>query len=142
MAAEIEATDLDLNLADQSGRRTKLSSFEGKSYVLLSFWTAGSKECIANNLQMKEYYRLYHNKGLEIYQVNLDEDEELWKRTVAFDELPWLSVRDDDPANTTLLVRYNITSLPANYLINKNGEIIGKDLFGRTLQIKLSQIFD
>lgn len=142
MAEGIEDTNLDLNLTDLSGKRIKLSSFEGKDYVLLSFWSAGLKECISNNLQMKEYYKIYHRKGFEIYQVNLDEDEEVWKRTVAYDELPWINVREDDPANTSLLVYYNINRLPANYLIDMNGDIIGKNLFGRTLQIRLAQIFD
>ena len=91
---------------------------------------------------MKDLYRQYKNRGFEIYQVNLDQDIELWKRTVAFDELPWISVREDDPANATSLIRYNVTKVPANYLINPEGEIIAKDLFGRSMQIKLSQIFD
>lgn len=142
LAEGVETSDLDLELKDRSGKSIRLSSFEGKSYVLLSFWSVRSKDCISNNLQMKEIYKSYHNKGFEIYQVNIDEDEDLWKRTVAFDELPWVSVRDDQASNASTVVRYNVTKVPTNYLIDKNGEIIGRDLFGRTLQIKLSQILD
>jgi peroxiredoxin len=142
MVANSEITNLDIDLKDISGKNRKLSSLEGKNYVLLSFWSARIEECVSNNLQLKEYYNLYHKKGLEIYQVSLDEDEELWKAAIAYDELPWISVRDSDTTKISPAVQYNITRLPANYLIDMKGEIIGKDLFGRTLQIKLSQLFD
>jgi len=112
------------------------------NYVLLSFWSAESKECIANNLFLKQMYQLYHNEGLEIYQVNLDSDESLWKSSVKFDDLPWVSVREDDPSDPLTARMFNVTTLPANYLFDKNGDIIGKNLFGRSLRIKLGQIFD
>lgn len=142
LAANSEPTDLDLDLQDITGKKIKLSSLEGKNVVLLSFWSARIEECINNNMQLKEFYKKYHPEGLEIYQVNLDVDEETWKTAIAYDELPWISVREDKPANAHSVLQYNITKLPANYLIDRNGEIIGKDLFGRTLQIKLSQLFD
>ncbi len=142
LAANSEPTDLDLNLQDITGKNIKLSSLKGKNIVLLSFWSTNIEQCISNNLQLKEYYKLYHPRGFEIYQVNLDEDEEIWKTAIAYDELPWISVREDNSANVSSVLQYNISKLPANYLIDRNGEIIGKDLFGRTLQIKLSQLFD
>jgi peroxiredoxin len=142
LANNLEPTSLDAELPDINGKMIKLSSFRGKSYVLLSFWSAQSNECIANNLQMKEYYKMYHRDGLEIYQVNLDEDIEKWKRSVKFDELPWISVRDYENGFSKVAQTYNVQSIPSNYLISPEGEIIGKDLIGRTLQIKLSQIFD
>jgi len=133
---------LDANLKDMDGNRVKLSNLFGKNYVLLSFWSAESKECIANNLFLKQMYQLYHRQGFEIYQVNIDSDEELWKRSVRFDELPWISVREDDPSSPVTAIKYNVSSIPANYLFDKNGDIIGKNLFGRPLKIKLGQIFD
>lgn len=142
MAREIDASDLDANLADMEGRRVRLSDLIKDNYVLLSFWSAQSNECISYNLFLKQMYQLYHREGFEIYHVNLDADESLWKNSVRFDELPWVNVREDDPSNPMTARIFNITSLPANYLFDKNGEIIGKDLFGRSLKIKLGQIFD
>lgn len=142
LAAEVEGTDMDVELTSIEGKRIRLSSFRNKSYVLLTFWSAGSKECIANNIQLKEFYKRYRTRGFEIFQVNLDQDEGLWKQAVNFDELPWVNVREDDPENPVNAIKFNVTELPANYLLNKEGEIIGKNLFGRSLQIKLNQLFD
>jgi len=141
-AREIEASDLDANLTDINGKRIKLSDVMNNNYVLLSFWSAESKECIAYNLFLKQMYQLYHNNGFEIYHINLDSDESLWKTSVRFDELPWVNVREDDPSDPVTARMFNVTSLPANYLFDMNGDIIGKDLFGRSLKIKLGQIFD
>ena len=141
-AEDLTPVNLDANLPDLDGKRVRLSDLINNNYVLLSFWSAESKECIANNLSLKQMYQLYHNEGLEIYQVNLDSDESLWKSSVKFDELPWVSVREDDPSNPMTARMFNVTTLPANYLFDKNGDIIGKDLFGRSLRIKLGQIFD
>jgi len=141
-AEELTPVALDAYLADPNGVRVRLSNLMKANYVLLTFWSAESKECISNNLFLKQMYQLYHNKGFEIYQVNLDSNESLWKSSVRFDELPWVNVREDDPSNPVTAIMFNVTNLPANYLFDMNGEIIGKNLFGRSMQIKLGQIFD
>jgi thioredoxin-related protein len=140
MAEEMPETRLDPELTDISGKRIKLSSIKNR-YVLLTFWSVMSKECIAENIQLKEFYRLYNKKGFEIYQVNLDENEEAWKNAVRFDELPWISVREDDPAQPRVSRLYNVRSLPTNYLYDKNGTIIASNIHGRVLKIKLEQLF-
>ena len=142
MAQTVEATLTDLALPSVNGDTIALSSFRGKSYILLSFWSVNSGESVSNNLILKEYYRKYHNKGFQIYQVNLDRDENLWKNAVRYDELPWISVRDYNEGLSPSASLFNISSVPSNYLIDMEGNIIGKNLFGKSLQIKLSQIFN
>jgi thiol-disulfide isomerase/thioredoxin len=140
LAKKIPETKLDPNLIDIKGKRIALSSLRGK-YVLLTFWSVTSENCIAENLELKELYKKYNKNGFEIYQINLDENEENWKHAVKYDELPWISVREDDPLNPRNATFYNVKSLPTNYLYNKNGEIIGSNLHGKSLQIKLTQLF-
>ena len=132
---------LDPDLKDITGRRIALSSLKGK-YVLLAFWSARSRDCVADNLQLKEFYRLYNRRGFEIYQINIDEDESVWRTAVKFDELPWISTREDDPANPKNARLYNVQTVPMNYLYDPEGNIIGTNLHGRNLQIKLNQIFN
>jgi hypothetical protein len=132
---------LDPNLEDINGRRISLSSLKGK-IVLLTFWSAQSKECIADNLQLKQIYSRYRNRGFEIYQINLDSSEEVWKNSVRFDDLPWISTREDDPGNPVNARLFNVKVLPANYLFDRSGEIAGSNIFGRQLQIKLDQMIN
>jgi len=140
MSGKIKETVLDPDLKDINGKRIKLSSLRGK-YVLLTFWSVNSRTSISENLQLKEFYKLYNKKGFEIYQINVDEDEALWKTAVKFDELPWISTREDDPANPVNAKLYNVQALPTNYLYDPKGNVIGNNLHGKALQLKLNQLF-
>jgi thiol-disulfide isomerase/thioredoxin len=137
----ITPTKLDPVLKTIDGNRIALSSLKGK-YVLLTFWSIQSKDCIQENLQLKELYKLYNKKGFEIYQINLDESEENWKAAVRFDELPWINTREDDPKDPKNAILFNVQGLPANYLYDKENKIIAKDIHGKSLQLKLQQLFN
>lgn len=141
MALTSPEIKLDPNLEDVNGKRIALSSLKGK-VVLLTFWSVDSRECIAENLQLIELYKTYRKKGFEIYQVNLDQDVDKWKRIVKFEELPWISTREDDPSNPRNAILYNVRSLPANYLYDRDGNITGTNLHGKALQIRLNQLFN
>jgi len=140
ITSNLPETKLDPDLKDINGKRITLSSLKGK-YVLLAFWSSESRDCISENFQLKEFYRIYNRKGFEIYQISLDEDESKWKTAVKFDELPWISTREDDPEILENARLFNVKTLPSNYLFDRDGTIIGKDLHGRALLIKLNQLF-
>ena len=137
---QIDQKELNPSLRNTEGRRISLESLRGK-YVLLTFWSARSEDCVQENIDLKQFYRLYNRRGFEIYQINLDADEEFWKAAVKYEELPWISVREDDPTNPVVAQLFNVRELPANYLFDRSGDIIASNLHGRALRIKLEQLF-
>jgi thiol-disulfide isomerase/thioredoxin len=141
LSKNLPNTVLDPDLVNIAGRRVSLSSLKGK-YVLLTFWSVQSRDCIEENLQLKEFYKLYNKKGFEIYQINLDENEELWRAAVRFDELPWINTREDNPKDPKNALLFNVKTLPANYLFDKESKIIASNLHGKELQLKLDQLFN
>jgi thiol-disulfide isomerase/thioredoxin len=138
---DLPVAKLDPDLKNTDGKRISLSSLKGK-YVLLTFWSVQSKDCIEENLQLKEIYKLYHKKGFEIYQINLDENEADWRSAVKFDVLPWINTREDDPKDPKNAILFNVKSLPANFLFDKESKIISAGLHGQALQLKLDQLFN
>ena len=141
IASNAPETVLNPNLLDVNGNRIALSSLRGK-IVLLTFWSVDSRECLSENIQLKEFYKNYRNKGFEIYQINVDQNEERWKQAVSFEELPWISTREDDPQVLENVRLFNVQVLPTNYLFGRDGSIIATNLHGRSLQIKLNQLFN
>ena len=141
MSKNLPKTSLDPDLKNISGNRVALSSLKGK-YVLVTFWSVQSGDCVQENLQLKEYYKLYNKKGFEIYQINLDENEDDWRKAVKFDELPWISTREDDPKNPKNAIIFNVKTLPTNYLFDKGTQIIASNIHGKALQLELDQIFN
>jgi len=134
-------TILDVQLPNINGDTITLLSNQGK-YVLLSFWSTASEACLKENLLYKSLYEKYNLKGFEIYQVCIDNDIAKWEKAVKFDELPWISVIDTDAENSDVIRMFNVRSVPVNYMFDKEGNIIGKDLHGRTLNIKMNQLFE
>jgi peroxiredoxin len=128
----------DVKLPDVTGRQVSLLSLKGK-VVLLNFWSSKDKVTAMNNNELLPIYEKYKSGGFEIYQVSLDEDRGSWLQTINTQQLPWINVCDFRGEATYSLKLYNITKLPANYLINRDCEIIGKDLFGDKLEEKIKE---
>jgi hypothetical protein len=141
LAAQLPAANTKPELPDTQGKMISVASLKGK-YVLVSFWITTSQECINELPLFKTLYSAYHRKGLEIYQVSLDDDVERWKNRIRFEEIPWISVREEDPANPVYARLMNVTSLPSNLLYDPEGNLINVNLTGRNLQIRLDQIFN
>jgi peroxiredoxin len=135
-----EKSKLDIFLPGPEGDSIRLSSLKGK-YVLLSFWASWNRESIAENLDLKPIYNKYKSHGFEIYQVSFDNNKDAWVRAIHFDELPWISVCDTSYPNSKTVQIYNVTKIPSNYFIDKDGSISARDLHGRDLRIKLQQVF-
>ena len=141
MATEVSPAKADPVLPDTQGKMIRLSSLRGK-YVLVTFWATTSEDCLAELSALKNIYSLYHSRGLEIYQVSLDADPDRWKNVVKFEEIPWISVREEDPGNPAYAMAMNISRVPSNLLFDPEGNIINTNLFGRNLQIRMDQLFN
>jgi thiol-disulfide isomerase/thioredoxin len=141
MATEVSPAKADPVLPDTQGKMIRLSSLRGK-YVLVTFWATTSEDCLAELSALKNIYSLYHARGLEIYQVSLDADPNRWKNVVKFEDIPWISVREEDPGNPAYAIAMNISRVPSNLLFDPEGNVINTNLFGRNLQIRMDQLFN
>ncbi len=123
----------ELTLPDLNANKISLSSFSG-NVILLSFWNSVNVDQRLHNQEYLSLYDKYSNKGLVIYQVAVDTDKTSWANTVREQMLPWISVCDGLGTNSPAVKSYNITSIPSNFLIDKNGVITARNLFGEELE--------
>lgn len=129
----------EIVLPDQEGKMVVLSSFRGK-YVLVHFWSALDQNCRIINPVLAEIYKKYKNRGFEIYQVSVDKDRNEWLDAVINDKLTWTNVGDMKGSIQPVMF-YNVQSVPCNYLLDKEGNVIAKNLFGPEIDKTLSNIF-
>ena len=94
-----------------------LSQLKGQ-VVLLDFHTFTMKESPQRILMLRDLYNKYHEKGLEIYQVALDQDEHFWKQMTQ--HLPWICVRDGSMQSAQ---SYNVVEVPEFFLIDRNSQL-------------------
>ena len=73
--------------------------------------------------------------------VSLDRAKDPWLKAIQDDKLNWTQVSDLKFWNNEVAVQYKIQSIPQNYLIDPSGKIIGKNLRGEQLRLKLASIF-
>ncbi|HEY0272300.1 MAG TPA: hypothetical protein VGC22_03895 [Chitinophaga sp.] len=64
----------------------------------------------------------------------------MWLKVIARDHLIWPQVSDLKWWNSKAALYYNISSVPANFLIAPDGTIVAANLCGEALQQKLSEI--
>jgi glutathione peroxidase-family protein len=88
---------------------------------------------------LAELYAKYKSKGFEIFMVSVDDDRAAWTAAIAEDRLTWINVGDMKGSGSALM-NYNIRNIPANYLLDREGKIVAKNLQGPELNSMLAKV--
>lgn len=129
----------EISLPDREAKMRSLSDIQGK-VIVLSFWSITDVNQRMMNQDLLDLYRKYADKGLEIYQVSVDNDKTAWARAVSEQDLPWISVCDGLGSASPAVTTYNIQKVPTIYVIDKSGTIAAKDIFDTELENKIKSL--
>lgn len=130
----------NIKLPSPTGDSISLSDFRGK-VVLVDFWASWCGPCRKENPNNKRIYEKYANKGFEIFAVSLDRTKNDWVTTIEKDGLPWIHVSDLAHWNCAPAKEYKVRAIPATFLLDREGNIIAKDLRGQELESFLDAYF-
>jgi thiol-disulfide isomerase/thioredoxin len=128
-------------LPDPDGKNIALSSLKGQ-IVLLDFWASWCGPCRMENPNVVNVFNKYKDKGFIIYSVSLDNDRNKWLAAIEKDKMTWLHVSDLKNWNSAGAALYGVRSIPATYLIGKDGKIIAKNLRGEKLEQELKKVLE
>ena len=129
----------DIVADDMYGKQVKLSELEG-NVILVDFWAAELGNSNALNADLKNIYEKYEADGFRVYQVSFDTSKATWIKAVQEQKLPWVSVCDFRGQASPIMGVYNVRSLPSNYLIDRNGRIVAKNVYSDALEEQLKKI--
>ena len=130
----------NFELDTPEGRKLSLYNLRGH-IVLLDFWASWCGPCLAEMPNIKAIYQKYHDKGLEILGVSLDEKPTAWKNAIEKKKLNWYQVSSLKGWKCPVAKRFQVTGIPRMYIIDQEGRIIAQDLRGEALAKKMDELF-
>lgn len=111
------------------GTKVDLSAMKDK-VVLVDFWATWCGPCVGEIPNVKAVYDKYHGSGFEVIGISLDNDKSALKKFVKKNALPWPQSCSGDGWDDDLAKKYGISSIPAMFLIGKDGKVAEVNLRG------------
>ena len=135
-----KAPDFELN--DVTGTPVTLFSKVGGNtkLLLVDFWASWCGPCRQENPNVVKVWNEFNKKGFDVFGVSLDSKEDAWKKGIEDDKLTWTHVSDLKYWDCAPAKLYGVSAIPANFLLDENGIIIGHNLRGEELAAKVAEV--
>lgn len=116
-----------ISCVDRNNKPFVLDLFKDNKYTLVDFWYSGCGPCRAQFGKLKDLYNQFNTKGFEIAAISVDKDidKTKWENIIQTEKLIWKQYWDINGKETKNLP---ISGFPTNFLIDKDGKIVAKNI--------------
>ncbi|MEZ4853332.1 redoxin domain-containing protein [Flavobacterium sp.] len=121
------------------GKTISLKESLGK-VTIIDFWASWCGPCRMENPNVVALYNEFHEKGLNIIGVSLDKDANKWKEAITKDGLTWNHISNLKHWQEPIAQMYNVTGIPATFILDEKGVIVARDLRGEELKAKVIEL--
>jgi len=131
-ALEPGAVAPNFSLNTPEGETKVLHEIPGKVKII-DFWASWCYPCRKENPFMVKLYEKYHDKGLEIIGVSLDNDHKKWITAIQKDGLPWIHVSALKKWKCEAVSLYDVQSVPHTVILDSQNKVIARNVRGEEL---------
>jgi len=118
------------------------NEFKNNKLILINFWASWCIPCREEIPQLKQVYAEYKSKGFNIISVSIDEDDKAWRKASLIEKIPWDNIAEIvDQFKSKNIENFVVKSVPQNYLIKSNGELVNRDISVDSLARLLKKTF-
>lgn len=106
------------------GQDFQIESYRGK-VVLVDYWATWCGPCVAEYPQIRELWEKYNAAGFEVVGVSMDDDRSSLAKYIKEKSVPWVILNDEEQGGKHPSTEYyNIQTVPAMFLIGRDGNVI------------------
>ncbi len=119
----------DAEFLNEKGETVLLSSVLPKDdYAMVEFWASWCGPCRGEIPHLKKLKERFPH--FNIISISIDEDSEAWKKALKEEKMNWLQLNESNGYNGVITTKYNISGVPACFIIDKDRRIIQSDSRG------------
>jgi len=130
---------LPFEVTSITGEKLSPERYKGK-VLLIDFWATWCQPCIADMPHVKKVYDKYREKGFEIVGISLDRNRSSLDNYIESNSIRWPQYFDGKYWNNDIAQQYGVRSIPATFLIDREGKIRYKSLRGKQLEVAVEKL--
>jgi len=125
------------------GEQFDSDKFRGK-VVLVDFWATWCRACVAEMPHIKSIYADLHERGFEVVGISVDDEARIVAEFTKDQGIPWAMLggnsMDGSGLQHPMALKYGIETLPATFVLGKDGKVAAINLRGRALRDKIEAL--
>ncbi len=122
-------------LTTLDGKQLNLPGDLRGKIVVIDFWATWCVPCLKEIPRMQRLYAAYKNKGVQFVGISLDSNRGALTSFLKKTSLPWLHAFSGRQYDDPTVVRYQINSIPSVWLIDRKGNVITDNAYGRLAEL-------
>lgn len=143
-ALSVGGTAPDLLLYDHKRDAQSLRSYTRKNKITIVYiWISWCAHCQKTTPELLNLYNNYKSKGLGVFAVSLDENEADWIEAIHSYQTDWINTAELVPIKQSKVAPlYKVSTTPSLYILDGEGKVLAKNIYGDKLDKWLSEKFD
>lgn len=129
----------DFEVKDLNGKSYSLKDFKGK-YIFLEFSASWCGWCKKEIPYVRKAYHALKEKNIVFITMNMDTTRAKWENDVKEENIEWYCFSNLEGMTGNLAKSYNLSGIPACFVISPDGKIIERDLRGDRVLTELSKL--
>jgi len=123
---ELPGKEIELASTALTGKPFDIKEYRGK-VVLIDFWATWCQACMQELPELESLYQAYHDKGLEVVGINVDEEREIATKFTVSRGIGWVNLFEEAASPnelSPLAARFGVTAFPTMILLDQSGKVV------------------